>query len=180
LFNQGWPSRATTEPATGEKAIMSPAKPTPQPPTEPAERLSRRATLAGLAVLPAALPVAAAAAADPIFTAIERHRELSDRASVTSAVSAKLMDGPEFEAADAITAAQHDDLREYAETLVRTGPTTIPGAIAVMRYVAGLRVWQLPEGNRELRGTGGDQPDDWSEVFLNTLADALGKIGATK
>jgi hypothetical protein len=36
-----------------------------------AKGLSRRAELAGLAILPAALPATAAASADPIFAAIE-------------------------------------------------------------------------------------------------------------
>jgi hypothetical protein len=45
--------------------------------SKPAQGLSRRHALAGLAVLPAAasLPIAAAAEQDPIFTAIERHRQ---------------------------------------------------------------------------------------------------------
>jgi hypothetical protein len=41
---------------------------------KPGEGLSRRAALAGLALLPAAGPAMADSSADPIFAAIERHR----------------------------------------------------------------------------------------------------------
>ncbi|MGV7219593.1 hypothetical protein [Bradyrhizobium sp. UFLA05-112] len=58
---------------------------------------------------------------DPIFAAIERHRELSKRHSAAADVSTKLLDGPEFEAADKITASRRDELAKYADTLIRTG-----------------------------------------------------------
>ncbi|WP_258769112.1 hypothetical protein [Bradyrhizobium arachidis] len=87
------------------------------------------------------------------------------------------MDGPEFEAADAISAARAEDLGEYADTLLRTEPTTMEGAVALTRYVAGLGAWQLPDDDDE--GDVADTPNNWQKVFLDTLADALDNIRVT-
>jgi hypothetical protein len=70
-------------------------------------------------VLPTALPVAAATAPDPIFTVIERHRELSGQCSAAVSISAKLVDGPEFDAADQVSAERSDVLIEHAAVLIR-------------------------------------------------------------
>jgi hypothetical protein len=134
---------------------MSPSR------TQPAERPSRRAALAGLAALPVVLPVAATAGPDPIFTVIERHRELSTHCDEAVSISAKLMDGPEFDAADEISAERRDALVEYAAVVIRSEPTTMAGIAALIRYVASLGEWQVPTD------------DDWHQVFLGTLANAL-------
>ena len=136
--------------------------------------ISRRTALSGLAALPLAAPAAAAIEPDPVFATIDRHRELSDRLSAATAVSAKLMDGPEFEAADEISAARAEDLRERADTLLCTEPTTMEGAVALTRYVASLGAWQLPDDDYE--GEFADNPSNWQQVFLETLADALENI----
>ena len=69
--------------------------------------------------MPAALPVTATAGPEPIFTVIERHRELSVLCDQAVSISAKLEDGPEFDAADEISAG--------------------------IRYVASLGEWQVPK-----------------------------------
>ncbi|MGV7219592.1 hypothetical protein [Bradyrhizobium sp. UFLA05-112] len=45
------------------------------------------------------------------------------------------------------------------------------------RCVATLDDWELPDDDRELRQIATDPTGDWRRVFLNTLADALDKIG---
>ena len=85
--------------------------------------------------MPAALPVTATAGPEPIFTVIERHRELSVLCDEAVSISAKLEDSPEFDAADEISAG--------------------------IRYVASLGEWQVPTD------------EDWHQVFLSTLANAL-------
>ncbi|WP_247554915.1 hypothetical protein [Bradyrhizobium sp. 138] len=42
------------------------------------------------------------------------------------------------------------------------------GVIALTRYVAGLREWELPDD------------DAWHRVFLRGLADAIDEIGMAK
>ena len=140
---------------------MSTKRPIAPPRTEPTDWLSRRAALGGLAVLPAALPATVSAEPDPIFTVIERHRALSVHCDEAVSISAKLMDGPEFDAADEISAERRDDLAEYAAVLIPSAPTTMAGITALIRYVASLGEWQLPAD------------EDWHQVFLGTLATAL-------
>jgi len=142
---------------------MSIEQPMSPPRTEPNQRLSRRAALAGIAALPAAVPVTATAGLDPIFAAIERHRELSTHCDEAVSISAKLTEGPEFDAADAISAESRDAVVEYAEVLIRSEPATMAGITALIRYVASLGLWQLPDD------------EDWHQVFLGTLANALGR-----
>jgi len=69
---------------------------------------------------------------------IERHRELSARYDAAVAVSAKLFDGPEWEAAEEITDATCTGLLDYADRLVCSQPTTLAGAIALLRYAAAM------------------------------------------
>jgi hypothetical protein len=132
--------------------------------------LSRRKALAGLAVLPVALPAAAAAEPDPIFAVIERHRQLSELFTAAVDVSSRLEGGPEFEAADAISAERNQALMGHADALIRSIPTTMAGVIALARYVASLDEWQTPGDDREIW----DEPSpSWHQVFLNTTATAI-------
>ncbi|WP_245284122.1 hypothetical protein [Bradyrhizobium sp. Cp5.3] len=101
---------------------------------------------------------------DSIFDVIEHHRELS--AQYDAVVSAKLDDGPELGAADAISDERSLALQQYAAVLIRSKPGTLAGVIALSRYVASLPAWLLSDEY------------DWHQPFLRTLADALGK-GAT-
>jgi hypothetical protein len=59
---------------------------------KPAKGLSRRAALAGLAVLPAAIPATAAASADPIYAAIGAHRKAAAASCAASAEVKRLYD----------------------------------------------------------------------------------------
>ncbi|UVO38018.1 hypothetical protein KUL72_06425 [Bradyrhizobium arachidis] len=108
---------------------------------------------------------AAATDRDPIFVVIERHRELSAHYDAAASVSAKLEDVADFFAADEISGQRNLALTEHANVLIRSKPTTIAGVIALARYVAGLREWELPDD------------DAWHRVFLEGLADAIDEIG---
>ncbi len=84
----------------------------------------------------AALPVAAAATADPIFAVLAEHRAAMKAYLSAAAVSARLVDDtPEWTAAWAVTQAAIK--REHATLLavLTTQPTTIVGAVALLEHV---------------------------------------------
>ncbi|MCP3392082.1 hypothetical protein NLM27_25160 [Bradyrhizobium sp. CCGB12] len=109
-------------------------------------------------------PPVAAAERDLIFVVIEKHRELSAHYDAAASVLAKLEGGSEFDAADEISVQRNLALTEHANVLIRSTPTTIAGVIALTRYVASLRDWELPDD------------DGWHQVFLGGLADAIDEI----
>lgn len=94
---------------------------------------TRRAVLAGAAALPA-LSLPAIAEPDPIFAAIERHRnaEAAFDAAVNVANYGPLAgDAAAEEVAGELCEVAHSD---YAELVAMT-PTTTPGCAALLRYV---------------------------------------------
>jgi hypothetical protein len=103
-------------------------------PTSRRRFLSTAATLAaGSAALALAIPPAAAAESDdPIFAMIERHRELSAHCKAAYDISGKLLDGPEFDAAEAVSVEKHDRLIDHADALIGCEPTTIAGVLAAI------------------------------------------------
>ncbi|WP_445219851.1 hypothetical protein ACKWRH_06830 [Bradyrhizobium sp. Pa8] len=103
---------------------------------------------------------------DSIFEVIEHHRGLSAQHDAAASISAKLVEGPEFDAAEAISEERLLALDQYGDVLIHSKPTTLAGAIALSRYVASLPAWLLSDEY------------DWHHPFLTTLADALDK-GAT-
>jgi hypothetical protein len=159
-----------------------PAKPTP-PTNTPIDTNRRRfltvaagasvASVGTLAVAaaPATAPESAACAPDPIFAAIERHRELSAHYDAAVSISAHLPCGPDFEAAEEITAERCHALLEHADALIRSEPTTIAGVIGLTRYVGSLEEWQTPADRCDMWEA------SWHRAFLGTLANALDKIG---
>ncbi|WP_246783611.1 hypothetical protein [Bradyrhizobium sp. CCBAU 21365] len=82
---------------------------------------------------------------DTIFDVIERHRELSAQHAAAASVSSKLVAGPEFDAADAISEERGLALEEYADVLIHSKPTTLAGVIALSRYV-------VPRGEQDGSG----------------------------
>ncbi|AMA59833.1 hypothetical protein [Bradyrhizobium sp. CCGE-LA001] len=109
-------------------------------------------------------PSAAPADRDPIFVVIDKHRELSAQYDIAASVSAKLEEASEFGAADEISSQRNLALTEHANVLIKSMPTTIEGLIALIRYVATLREWELPDD------------DTWYQVFLGGLADAINEV----
>jgi hypothetical protein len=144
-------------------------------PTSRRRFLSTAATLAaGSAAVALAIPQAAAAESDPIFAMIERHRELSAHCSAAYDISGKLLDGPEFDAAEAVSVEKHDRLIDHADALIGCEPTTMAGVLAAMRYLATLSDWQEPSHAEWISGDGASM--DWHQAFLDTLANAIEPI----
>ncbi|WP_164719152.1 MULTISPECIES: hypothetical protein [Bradyrhizobium] len=101
---------------------------------------------------------------DSIFDVIEHHRELSAQYDAAVSLSAKLVEGPEFDAAEAISEERLLALEQYADVLIHSKPTTLAGVIALSRYVASLPTWLLSDEY------------DWHQSFLRMLTDALDEI----
>lgn len=109
-----------------------------------AEGMGRRSILAALAFLPAALPVAAEAASDPIYAAIEQHKALSVAFSAAVArpdYAQVVVAEPEVE--DFVDAAG-EALCSGADRLLALQALTLPGLAVMLRYLSGLEDWQLP------------------------------------
>jgi hypothetical protein len=122
-------------------------RPDERPPSDfpkPVQGLSRRMALAGLALLPAALPVAASATADPVFAMIEQHKAQSaaydvacNHPGVGAVGSDRSYEAEEL--ADHTLAALVDGV----ERLFTFQPLTLPGYAAMLRYLSGLEDWQM-------------------------------------
>ncbi|WP_235884954.1 hypothetical protein [Bradyrhizobium frederickii] len=82
---------------------------------------------------------------DSIFEVIEHHRKLRAQVDAAASISAKLVEGPEFDAADAISEQKRLALEEYADVLIHSKPTALAGVIALNRCVARLPAWQLSD-----------------------------------
>jgi hypothetical protein len=140
----------------------------------PAEGLSRRGVLAGLAILPVAHPVTGwATTEDPVFDAIAKKRaadvahdnacgELND-AELRYGVGSDEAEDVFVRGGPACDAAQ-----EAAWELARVQPTTLAGVLAVLRF-----------GN-ELEDRGMEWPDTdtigrqgWHYQFRATMATAI-------
>jgi hypothetical protein len=117
---------------------------------KPAEGLSRRLVLAGVASA-AALPLAAAVppmaetTADPIYAVIERHRkacrEHSEAVDTHMDFEESGMEGEkleEYKRLVAETDASYDRLDEVGCDLINTKPTTLAGILALCRYIKPL------------------------------------------
>lgn len=171
-----FPARpATRQPETAERTSES---------RKPFGGLSRRGMIAGLAVLPAAAAIPTAAPAlpaatdiDPIFAAIERHRDLSARYAAAASVSTGLPAGPEFNRAEAVTAERAQLLIDHADELICSKPATSAGVVALMRYVASLEEWEEPIDWQEWENSNGATVN-WHQTFLGTMAAALEQIGS--
>jgi len=87
---------------------------------------------------------------DPTFAAIERHRAAMAAFSDAVDISAVSLPGPEFDAANAITARRSDEMGNAGVDLVTVQPTTFAGLIALLSHIVGcLRPekgedWRLP------------------------------------
>jgi hypothetical protein len=151
---------------------------------KPAKGLSRRLMLGGLAMLPAALPAAVEAAADPIYAAIERHKETAAIWDAAVNVRAHFPD-----TADPRTDEQQERVDELDNAvdeawepceqasvdLINTAPTTLEGIIAAIAYI---RIQMRDDGDymvhHLLLDTGGDAQETmgWIDAFLDTISDA--------
>jgi hypothetical protein len=97
-------------------------------------KTSRRAILAGAAALPAlAMPsLAMPAGVDPIFAAIEKHRQIE--AAYVAACNEHVEQAREQAREDRVTKLCHRSSLALGELVAMT-PTTVAGCAAVLRYL---------------------------------------------
>jgi hypothetical protein len=156
---------------------------------KPAKGLSRRLMLGGLAILPAVLP-AVAAGPDPIFAAIDRHKQTAavwDAAvDVRSNFNDLDMTDEQREQRDELDDAVEDAWRPCEQAgidLVNTEPTTQAGIIAAIAYI---RIQLLEDGiymphGMEFEFNPGNEGDAketmaWIDAFLHTIARATATL----
>jgi hypothetical protein len=100
------------------------------------KQTTRRAVLAGAAALPVlSLPaIAIPAQVDPVFAAIERHRQ-ADAAHARSCLGEPRSHEPEFAEWERVEEFSCHAAHEALGDLLGTTPTTIAGCAAALRYV---------------------------------------------
>jgi hypothetical protein len=80
---------------------------------------------------------------DPIFAAIERHRQAAEKCD---AISKEMHDDPRVaEAAEAegtLDAAMDELIGDASIDLIEIQPTTTAGAAALLHYIANAKIWQ--------------------------------------
>jgi hypothetical protein len=148
---------------------------------------SRRAVLAGIASA-AALPIAAAvpttanATVDPIYAAIERHRDLAKPYDAAWKVRAYCKDFGTLTEAEQdrvrelndATDAAHLPLEAAAMDLFNTHPTTRTGIITALFY---MRIQHRNDGEHMIEGfledEDGERYIDWRDAWLETLIQAV-------
>jgi hypothetical protein len=139
--------------------------------------VTRRAALTGAATIAAASVVAIqsapAAGSDPIFTAIEHHKALND------AFEEVLHGMSEFETQHGVAAAGIDEWerreeeagdaeRAACDEMIATAPTTLPGLLALFRYIEG----EHDRGEKILDENG---LEELVSVTVTALAAVVGK-----
>jgi hypothetical protein len=147
-------------PSTRKEAIMS-------------VNINRRALVAGAASAAVAIPAAAAPMPDPIFAAIEAHR--AAWAALEKDCSQLSDEGtPE---AEAEFYRLNDAVEVAVCTLVATQPTTMAGAVVLLRHVAEHEDKGDTVDCFEDEDDGKTKP--WSYFMHQTLADALEEMKAS-
>jgi hypothetical protein len=160
------------------------------PPTNTSARHSRRSILSAIAgsaaaagsVAALALPTAKASEADPIYAAIERHKDL---AKTYDAVGEGRAHCKDF---GTLTEAERDRIRELNDAtdeahlpleaaamyLFNTHPTTRAGIITALFY---MRIQHRNDGEHMIRGwledEDGERYIDWRDAWLETLTQAV-------
>jgi hypothetical protein len=104
-------------------------------------KLSRRTLVTSAAALPAlAVPAAVSASVssdDPIFAAIERHRQAITPWEAAVEIESNMFDSdPGYAEAEEVAAEKSCDLHEASVDLIRIYPTTAAGVAALLKYYA--------------------------------------------
>jgi hypothetical protein len=146
--------------------------------------------LAGLAALPAVLPTSGAASGvDPIYAAIDRHRDLAkafdevwklrgcckDFGTLTEEEKARVRE------LNDLTDAAGLPLEAAAMDLFNTEPTTHGGIITALFY---MRIQHRKEGEHMIQGwfedEDGERYIDWRDAWLETLTQAVMQLAAVQ
>jgi hypothetical protein len=157
------------------------------PPVDPTRR--RFLTTAAGGAVAAAIPTAtltAAPAADPVYAAIERHKDLAKRFDAAWKVRARYKDFGEMTDEEKAHVQNLNDaideiglpLEAAATDLFNTAPTTHAGIIAAIRYI---RIQHGNGGDHMVQGwlenEDGERHVDWMDAWLDTLIDAVAELG---
>jgi hypothetical protein len=154
------------------------------PPTNTSARHSRRSILGGIAAVIATVAPATAGLAepDPIFAAIERHRDLAKPYDAACKVRGRCRDfGTLTEEEKAHVLRLNDAVDEAglpleaaAMDLFNTQPTTCAGIIAALSY---MRIQHRNDGEHMIQGwledEDGERYIDWRDAWLETLIQAV-------
>jgi hypothetical protein len=138
------------------------------------------ALAAGSAANLAAVVVTKATDLDPIFAAIERRKKGWRAFSVAVTAEDELSGKPGHAEAEAEYRRAGDEAEEAAVAIADTRPTSLAGAVALLRFLADPE----PDDEGQLGNllTWGNGDEDGQLVFVSrihsTLADALEKISA--
>jgi hypothetical protein len=140
-------------------------------------------TLAAAATMPSSAP----ASPDPIYAAIERHKQTA--AVWDAAVDVRCnfedidMTEEQREQRDELDDAVEDawmPCRQAGLDLIETEPATLAGIVAAIQYI---RIQMRDDGtympHHLVLDTGGDAQDtmDWIDAFLDTIAKATAALG---
>ncbi len=123
---------------------------------------ARRMTIASAAPTSAGRPVSAVPAVDPIYAAITAHKAaisaFSKAADARSALEIANTDDPRWIDAEEKVRATSEAMDETALSILKVKPTTLEGAIAVLRYAVDHvdRFGEMMGWPEDLRPDGGD------------------------
>ena len=123
-------------------------------------KTTRRAILAGAAVLPALAIPAAASSADPAYSAIERYKAFDVEATAFSEQEPELQ-SPEHPAWEVKREADMDKFNALRDAMLQTVPTTRAGATAL-----------IIAASTHYAGDGYIDSED-AMILLDTLAKAV-------
>jgi hypothetical protein len=161
----------------------------PPGPIDPTRR--HLLTLAAGGAVAAAIPtavLAAAPAVDPVYVAIERHKDLAKTLDAVWKVRGRCKDfGALTEAEKArvqelndATDAAHLPLEAAAMDLFNTAPTTHAGIITALFY---MRLQHRNDGEHMIQGwledEDGERYIDWRDAWLETLIQAVLQLDDT-
>ena len=156
-----------------EGAIMTLERPM-FPPVNPTRR-HLLTIAAGGAVALTAMP-----AVDPIYAAIERHKEAAVVWNAAVDVWAEFPDGPELwverERIHDAWCDARNALDDVGIDLINTAPTTLAGIARALNYIREQMLQDdgiyMPSGLRLADDTDGEYPVAWIEAFLDTIEHA--------
>jgi hypothetical protein len=126
---------------------------------------------------------------DPIYAAIERHKEAAVVWNAAVDVRAAFPEGrapltdderEQCDLLDDAVAAARDTLEQTGVDLINTAPTTLAGIARALNYIREQMLQEdgiyMPSGLRLADDTDGEYPVAWIEAFLDTIEHAAREL----